>query len=80
MNIDNRFELLVAVVFSIIIELGGLGPKSQDLVIYFCLGEGGTLPQFHLRYIQTRSEIFLLNDETGQIHNHKGKYIMEISK
>ena len=80
MNIDNKFEILVAVVFSIITQLGGLGTKSQDIVIYFCLGEGGTLQQFHLRDLQIKSENVLLNDETGRIHNHKGKHIMEISK
>ena len=61
-------------------QLGGLGPKYQDLVIYFLLGEIENIPQFHLRDIHTRSEIFLLQDKTGQINRPTGKYIMELSK
>ena len=38
MNIDNGFDLLVAVIFAMSTQLGGLGPKYQDLVISFCLG------------------------------------------
>ena len=66
MNIDNIFELLVAVVFSTSPQLGELGPKYQDLVISFGLGVGETLQQFHLISLQERSEFFLLNDEKGQ--------------
>ena len=40
MNIENGFDLLVAVLFSMSPQLGGIGPKAQDLVIYFFLGEG----------------------------------------
>ena len=32
MNNDNRFYLLVAVVFSVSPQLGGIGPKDQDLL------------------------------------------------
>ena len=35
MNNDNGFGLIIAVVFVMIPQLGGLGPKSQDLVISF---------------------------------------------
>ena len=73
MDIDNRFDLLVYVVFSKSPQLEVLVPKDQDFVIYFCLGGGGTPPQFHLRGLQARIEIFLLNDETGQINNLTGK-------
>ena len=40
MNNYNVFDLLVAVVLAMSPQLGVLGPKSQDLVIPFCLGEG----------------------------------------
>ena len=40
MNNDNDFDLLIDVVFAMSPKLGGLGPKAQELVIYFCLGEG----------------------------------------
>ena len=33
MNNDNGFDLIIAVVFAISTQLGGFGPKSQDLVI-----------------------------------------------
>ena len=48
-------------------QLGGLVPKSIDLVITFCLAEGENIPQFHLRALQIRSGIFLLQNKTGQI-------------
>ena len=76
MNLDNRVYLLVAVAFYMSPQLGGIGTKYQDLVVYFCLGEGETLPQFHPRALQTRSEMFLFNDEAGQTNNLIGKYIM----
>ena len=52
MNIYNGFDLLDAVVFAIISQLGGLGPKYQDLVIYLHIGEGETLTQFNPRELQ----------------------------
>ena len=60
-------------------QLRGIGPKAQDFVIYFSLGKGETLLQFHPKALQTRSEIFLLQDKTGQINNTTGKYIMPLS-
>ena len=76
MNIHNIFDLLVTVFFAMSPQIGLIGPKYQGLVISFCLGKGETIPQSHLRYIQARSKIFMLNDETGQIKNLTGKYIM----
>ena len=35
MQYDNGFKLLIAVIFNVIPQLVGLGPKSQDLVIPF---------------------------------------------
>ena len=40
MNNDNVFDLNISVVFAMSNQLGGLVPKSQDLVISICLGEG----------------------------------------
>ena len=45
MNLDNGFDLLVAIIFSTIPQIVVLGPKDQYLVISFFLGEGETLPQ-----------------------------------
>ena len=69
MNYENRFELLIAVVFVISPQLGGLGPKAQDTVIPFCLGEGEPLSYFYLRYIASRSKLALTRYLTGQINN-----------
>ena len=60
MTIYNGFDLLIPVVFSISTRLRVLGPKYQDLVIYFRLGEVKTLPQFHLRALYIEIEIFPL--------------------
>ena len=40
MNIDNISDLLVAVVFSMSPQLGGILPKEQDLVDSLSLGDG----------------------------------------
>ena len=40
MDYKNGFEVLISFVFSMSPQLGGLGPKAQDLVISFFLGEG----------------------------------------
>ena len=40
MHYENGFELLIEVVFYMIHQLVGLGPKSQEFVIPFLLGEG----------------------------------------
>ena len=76
MRYDNGFELLIANFFNMSPQLGGLGPKSQDLLIPFCLGEGESLTYFHLRALEIKSELILMKDETGQINNLTGKYIM----
>ena len=52
MQYENGFELLIAFILSVITKLGGIGPKAQDLVIPFKLGEGEPLPDFYL--IRTR--------------------------
>ena len=80
MNLDNLFDLLVDIVFVMIPQIGGIWPKAQDLVIYFHLSKGETLLKYHLRYLQAKSENFLLNDKTEQKKNLAGKYIMELSK
>ena len=76
MNKYNVYDLLIAVVFAIIPQLGGLGPKSQDLVISLQIGEVETIPQLNLRAIQIRSEMFLLEDDILQKNYITGKYIM----
>ena len=73
MNNENVFYLIIAFIFYMTTQLGGLVPKSQDLVISFRLSEGETLPKLHLRALQIISEIFLLKDKTGQIKNLTGK-------
>ena len=40
MHYENLFEILIAVVFNMIPQLQGVGPKAQDIDIPFCLGEG----------------------------------------
>ena len=55
--IVNGFYLLITIVFALSPQLGGLGPKYQDLFIPFHLGEGKTLPDFHLRDLTIRSEL-----------------------
>ena len=73
MNNDNGFDLLIAVEFAISTQLRGLGTKYKDIVISFRLGEVETLPQFHLRDLQIRSENFLLQYQTRKINNLTGK-------
>ena len=43
-NNDNGFDLIIAVVFDMIPQLGGLEPKSQYLEISFSLGKGKNIP------------------------------------
>ena len=57
-------------------RLGGLGPKSQDLVVPFRLGEGEPFSDFHLRDIAIRSELAQKRDQTGKINNLTGEYTM----
>ena len=52
MNIDNGFDLLVTVLFSICPQLGGLVPKAHYLVISFCLGKGEPLAKLYLMSLQ----------------------------
>ena len=77
MNIYNLVDLICVVVFSMSPKFGVLGHKAQDLVILFFLGKVESLPQFHFRYLQSKSDIYLLNDKTRQTNNLTGKYIME---
>ena len=76
MNNDNGFDILVAVVFYNSPQLGGIGTKYQDLVRPFQISEGESLPDFHLRALQERSEIYLLTNKAVQINNLTGKNIM----
>ena len=76
MHYDNGFEIIIAVVFSMIPQLGGLGPKAKYLVINLRLGEGEHLPDFHPRSLDIRSELVLMKDQTGHINNLTVKYTM----
>ena len=76
MQYENGFEIFIAVVFSIIPKLGGLGHKSKYLVIPFRLGKGETIPHFHLGALVIR---LFMRYQTGNINNLTGKYIMELS-
>ena len=80
MHYDNGFEIILAVVFATSPQLGGLGPKAQDIVIPLHLDEEELLSDFHLRALAIRSELVLTIYQTGQINNLTGKYIMELSK
>ena len=80
MHCDNVFELIIAAVFATSPQLGGLGPKYQDLVIPFCLRDGERLPDFHLGSLSIKSELVLMRYQTGQINKLTEKYIMELSK
>ena len=78
MHYENIFELIISVLFSIIPQIGGLGPKYQDFVIPFRLGEGEPLPYFHLVSLAIRSELVLTIYQTVQVNKITGKYIMEL--
>ena len=69
----NGFDLLVYVVFAMITLLGGLEPKSQDLVIPFRLGEIETLPYYYLISLTIIIELNLIQYQTKQINNLTGK-------
>ena len=73
MYYDNVFEFITAVVFSMIPQLEGLGPKAQDLVIPFHIGEGEPLPYFHHRSHAIRGELVLIRYKIGQTNNLTGK-------
>ena len=64
--LKNRFDLLVVFVFAVSPQLGEIGPKVQDLVISFWLGEVESLPEFHPTASEARSEIYMFNNEWGQ--------------
>ena len=80
MYYDSVFEPLITVVFNIIPQLGGLGPKSQDSVIPFCLDEVESLKYFHLRALAIKSELIFMRHKIGHSNNLTEKYIIEISK
>ena len=65
MHYDNEFELLISVFFAMSPQLGVLGPKSQDLLIPFRLGELEALSYFRFRDLAIRSELVLMRDKTG---------------
>ena len=73
MNYDNVFEILIAVVFAMSPQLGGLGTKAQDLVIPFRLDEGENLPYFQNRALEIRNELILIKYQKGQINKLTGK-------
>ena len=80
MHYDNGFEIIIAVFLYMIPQLKVLGPKAQDLVISLYLGEGESLPYFHLRSLAIRSELILTINQTGHIRNLTVKDTMELSK
>ena len=61
-------------------QLGGIGPKAEELMIPFRLGKGEPISDFHLRYIAIIIELLLMRYKTVYINNLTGKYIMELSK
>ena len=78
MHYNDGFKPLIAVVFFMSPQLGVLGPKAQDLVIPFRLGEGEPLPYFHIRDHAIISELVFMRYQTVHINNFTGKYIIEL--
>ena len=70
----------MAVVFAMSTQLGGIGPKYQDLVTLFQILNSEPLPAFHLQALQARRKNYLLYDNTVHKSNLTGKYFMEPSK
>ena len=64
MQYDSGFDLLIAVFFSMIPQLEGLGPKTQYFVP-FRLGEGEPLPYFHLKSLSIRNKLVFMIAQTG---------------
>ena len=60
MHYGNGFELLIAVVFAMSPQLGGLVTKAKDLVIYFRPGGVEPLQYFLFRALAIRSELVLM--------------------
>ena len=73
MQYENGFELLIAVVYSMSPQLGGIGHKAQELGIPFQISEGQPLPYFHLVSLSIRSKLVLKRYQTGQINDPTGK-------
>ena len=80
MHYENGFEIIIAIIFRISPQLGGIGPKYQDLVIPFCLSEGEFLTAFHILYLKIKSELISIKYKTCKINNLTRKYNMELSK
>ena len=64
MNTNNDCDLLIDVVLALSPQLGVLVPKYQDLVVSFYFGQGENIPQFQLRDLNIRSELFWLKYQT----------------
>ena len=71
MNNNKIFDILIAILFAMISQIGGIGSKDRYLVNSFCLTEDEQLPAFNLRDMQLKIEIYLLNDNTGHKKFHK---------
>ena len=80
MNHYNWFDIFVAFFFSVSPQIVSIRPKDYELVTSFQLIESELPPDLHLRALQSRSKIYLLNDNKCQKKNIAGIYIMEISK
>ena len=65
--------------FPWVLNLDYLEPNIKTLWYNFALVKGELYHNYTLDIFRPEN-IFLFNDETGQVKNHKGKYIMELSK
>ena len=72
-NIDNRFNLIITVVFAMITQFGELVTKSKEPVTFFLIKEGETIPQLHLRYLQYQCKMFIFKNKIGQIEKPNSK-------
>ena len=60
MTMEKLYDLLVAIVFAILPQIGGLVHNTHNIVTYPSVKTDETLPEYHLYGLQSRSEIYFM--------------------
>ena len=80
MNTDINFDLVVAVSFTIIPQMGVIGTQKSDIIISITHNPNETIPVLNIYTLRVCIKIILVKNETFQKNAPTRTYICEIYK
>jgi hypothetical protein len=75
---SNGFYILNTIIWENSPQLGGQGDSAEHRVMNYYIIPGDTITEFYVRAVNIKSQLNLLQDNTGQNNKLTGKFLMSL--